>query len=65
MCSTAIYYNFSLSTTTVAVIGFERNLYSVDEATGQIVLGIAVLSGELSGDVIINLETADGTAQGR
>ena len=37
----------------------------MDEATGQIVLGIAVLSGGLSGDVIINLETADGTAQGR
>ena len=48
----------------MARIGFEQSLYSVDEDTGQAVLAIAILSGTLSGDVIINLETTDATAQG-
>ena len=48
----------------MARIGFEQSLYSVDEGAGRAVLAIAVISGTLSGDVIINFETTDATAQG-
>ena len=59
-----ILNTFSL-TLTVVQIGFEEVLYTVNEGTGQVELGVAVLSGALSSNIVLSLETADNTAQGR
>ena len=37
----------------------------VNEADGQLVLAVAVLSGQLSSDVLISINTADNSAVGR
>ena len=44
-------------------IGFEETLYRVSESAGQVQLGVAVLFGALSSDIILSLDTSDGTAQ--
>ena len=59
-----ILNTFSL-TLAVVQIGFEEVLYTVNEGTGQVGLGVAVLSGTLSSNIVLSLETADNTAQGR
>ena len=45
-------------------LGFERETYSVDESEETITLYISVLSGQLSDDLIVQLNTVDSTAQG-
>ena len=45
-------------------IGFVETLYSVDENDGSIVVTVAVLSGELSEDVVVGFNTQDDTATG-
>ena len=45
-----------------ATIGFEETLYTVNEGDGQVVVGVAVLAGELSRDVVVSMETEDGSA---
>ena len=49
----------------VVQIGFEEILYMVNEADGQVVLSVAVLSGQLSSDVLIRINTADNSAVGK
>ena len=45
-------------------LGFERETYSVNESDETITLYISVLSGQLSDDLIVQLNTVDSTAQG-
>ena len=49
---------------TEAVIGFNEPDYRVDESDGEVVLAVKLLSGVLSSDVVVILETEDGSAQG-
>ena len=44
------------------MIGFEKTLYTVDEFEGQAVVGVAILDGSLSQDVVVRVNTEDGTA---
>ena len=46
------------------VIGFEKEVYSVGEFDGQAVVIVAVLGGELSRIVQIQLMTQNGNATG-
>ena len=46
------------------VIGFEAEIYPVDESDGQAVVTVAVLGGELSRTVEVQLITQDGNATG-
>ena len=59
MCFIAIFSN-----NTDVQIGFDREFYSVNESNGRVTLGIAVLVGQLSDNVVIQLSTQDNTAQG-
>ena len=45
-------------------IGFDREVYSVQESDGTVSLVVRVRSGQLSDDVVVQLHTADRTAQG-
>lgn len=47
---------------TAAQIGFEQTVYSVDEEAGQVTVFVRLLSGELTSDVVIRLNTQDGSA---
>ena len=47
---------------TVATIGFEETVYTVGESEGQVVVGVVVLAGELSRDLVVSMETEDGSA---
>ena len=49
---------------TAVVIGFEQVVYSVSESDGQAVVVVAVLGGQLSRTVQIQLMTQDGIATG-
>ena len=46
-------------------IGFRETEYSVDEASGAVLVSVEVLSGQLSGDVVVRLNTNQNTATGR
>ena len=46
-------------------IGFEETLYTVSEDDGTAVVNVAVLSGTLSSDVVVTLETSDDDAAGK
>ena len=46
-----------------ATIGFERTSYTVDENNGTVIVGVAVLSGSLSRNVVVRFNTADDTAR--
>lgn len=43
-------------------IGFENTLIEDDELKGQVVVGVAILAGNLSQDVVVAVNTEDGTA---
>ena len=43
-------------------IGFVNTIYSVSESDGIAVVSVAVLSGELSDNVVVRLTTQDGSA---
>ena len=45
-------------------IGFVETMYDINEGDGTVTLTIAVLSGELSEDVVLNFATLPGTASG-
>ena len=45
------------------VIGFGEIEYSVVETTGQVVLNVVVLSGQLSQDVVVRLNTIEDSAR--
>ena len=47
------------------VIGFERTLYTVDENDGQVVVSVVVMEGDVTGNVLVELTTSPGSAQGR
>ena len=46
------------------VIGFMETDYTVAETEGTVELQVAVLSGSLSSDVTVRLDTIPGTAKG-
>lgn len=46
-------------------IGFEQELYSVDEDAGTVSLGVAIFSGSLSSNVVVRVQTAQSTAMGK
>ena len=46
------------------VIGFQAEVYSVSESDGQAVVTVAVLGGQLSRTVEVQLLTQDGSATG-
>ena len=46
-----------------ATIGFERTSHTVDEDNGPVIVGVAVLSGSLSRDVVVRFNTEDDTAR--
>lgn len=58
-----ITHNLSFSVTVVE-IGFERIHYSVRETAGRVILSVAVLSGSLSDEVVIRINTQDRSAKG-
>lgn len=45
------------------VIGFERTVYSTNETAGQVVVNVIVLEGQVTGTVIVRLDTVPGSAQ--
>ena len=47
-------------------IGFDETLYSVDEASGEVGLGVSILSGTLSDNlVVVRVTTMERTATGK
>ena len=50
------------STNVGVTIGFVNTTYSVSESDGIAVVSVAVLSGELSDDVVVRLTTRGGSA---
>ena len=60
--NTHIY--LSLPTYIGVTIGFTETVYSVRESDGQAVARVEVLSGELSGEVVVSFSTSDGSATG-
>ena len=49
---------------TVARIGFVDTSYTATERDGVVVVSVALLDGSLTDDVVVRLETADGSATG-
>ena len=49
---------------TAVVIGFQAEVYSVSESDGQAIVTVAVLGGQLSRTVEVQLLTQDGNATG-
>lgn len=49
---------------TDVTIGFDPDMYSVNEGDGSVTLFVSVLSGELDREVLIVFTTQDGTAIG-
>lgn len=47
---------------TGVTIGFENTLIEDDELKGQVVVGVAILAGNLSQDVVVAVNTVDGAA---
>ena len=45
-------------------IGFENTFYSVDESSGSLTVDVAVLSGDLSRDVVVRFDTRRDSATG-
>ena len=50
---------------TVVVIGFEQTIYTVDEGSGPATVSVAVLSGQLSSNVVVRLDTTQRSAEGK
>lgn len=53
-----------ISFQTGVVIGFEAASYSVSESTAEVSVSVAVLSGRLSRDIAVTLQTVDSSALG-
>ena len=49
----------------VVVIGFEQQMYSVNESDGQVVLAVVVMNGELLIPVTVSVTTVPDTAEGK
>ena len=47
------------------MIGFSTTMYNVNEGDGTVPLVVEVISGSLSMDVQVTLETSDGQAIGK
>ena len=47
---------------TAATIGFEQEVYTGSESSGEILVSIGVLQGELSDPVVVRMYTMDGSA---
>ena len=45
-------------------IGFNPTTYSVSEDVGSVTVAVSLLSGVLARDVIVSLQTLNGTAMG-
>ena len=48
----------------VVEIGFEQTVYTVEEGSGPATVSVAVLSGQLSSDVVVRLDTTQRSAEG-
>ena len=46
----------------MAVIGFEMHAYDVIESVGIVTVTVGVVQGSLGRDIVITLQTSDGTA---
>ena len=46
------------------IISFEEAVYTVNEADGEVTVSVAVLSGVISSDVVVRMDTKDGNAKG-
>ena len=46
------------------IISFEEEVYTVNEADGEVTVSVALLSGVLSSDVVVRMDTKDGNAKG-
>ena len=46
------------------MIGFEQTVYTVEEGSGPATVSMAVLSGQLSSNVIVRLDTTQRSAEG-
>lgn len=49
----------------VVTIGFERTLYSVEETSEIVQVGVLVYSGELARQVEVGILSTDGTAMSK
>ena len=55
-------FNLKFNSPSAARIGFESTEYVVDEDDGSVTVVVSILDGELSGDVLVNISTTDGSA---
>ena len=56
--------NVRIFVPTVARIGFVDTSYTATERDGVVVVTVALLDGSLTDNVVVRLETADGSATG-
>ena len=47
------------------VIGFESTEYTVEASSGEALVGVSILSGQLSRSLTVTLQTADDSAVGK
>ena len=64
LCSSLSIFSISFATTTGVTIGFVDESYTVRESDGEAVVRVAVLSGELSHDVVVGFNTQEDSATG-
>ena len=60
ICTSAIY----MYVYTGVEVGFEETVYTVVEGSGPATVTVAVLSGQLSSDVVVRLDTSQRSAEG-
>ena len=47
------------------IIGFEQTMYVTGETVGEVSVFVAVLEGEVTGNVLVRFRTGDGSAVGK
>ena len=50
--------------TAVLTVGFDRGVYTVTESVGEVILNVNILSGDLSNDLVVRVDTRQRTAEG-
>ena len=58
----SLIYCYNFSPYAGVTIGFVDTMYSANEVDGGVIVDVAVLSSELSNEVVVRLTTQDGTA---
>ena len=46
-------------------VGFDQTVYTVSESDGEVILNVAVLSGQLSSDFVVRVDTMPSSAEGK